>query len=37
MSQNINDFIFFVAVLSVRIAINQTVRIFNIGKDVRPH
>ena len=37
MSQNINDFIFFVAVLSVRIAINQALRRFNIGKDARSH
>ncbi|MEJ7642708.1 MAG: hypothetical protein WKF36_11040 [Candidatus Nitrosocosmicus sp.] len=36
MSQNIDDFKFFVTVLPVRIAINQTVRIFNIGKDVKP-
>jgi hypothetical protein len=28
-SQNINDFMFFVAVLSVRITINQTLRRFN--------
>ena len=39
MPQNINDFIFFVSVLvlSVKIAINQTLRIFNIGKDVNTH
>ncbi len=37
VSQDINDFIFFVAVLSVRITINQTLRRFNIGKDVVPH
>lgn len=29
MPQNINDFVFFVAVLSVRIAINQTLKRFN--------
>ncbi len=32
-SGNINNFIFFVAVLSVRIAINQTLRRFRIGKN----
>ena len=31
VSQNTNNFIFFVAVLSVRIAINQTLRRFNIN------
>ena len=36
-SQEINNFIFFVSVLSVRITINQTLRRFNIGKDVVPH
>ncbi len=37
VSQDINDFIFFVAVLSVRITINQTLRRINIDKDVVPH
>ena len=32
-SDNINNFILFVAVLSVRIAINQTLRRFRIGKN----
>jgi len=36
-SQEINNFVFFVAVLSVRITINQTLRRFKIGKDVVPH
>ncbi len=37
ISQDISNFIFFVAVLSVRITINQTLRRITIGKDVVPH
>ena len=32
LSNNINNFIFFVAVLSVRIVINQTLKRYSIGK-----
>jgi hypothetical protein len=34
-SNNINSFIFFVAVLSVRIAINQTIRRYSIDKYIK--
>ena len=33
-SDNINNFIFFVAVLSVRIAINQTLKRYNINRKI---
>ena len=33
-SSNINNFIFFVAVLSVRIAINQTLKRYNINRKI---
>jgi hypothetical protein len=34
-SNNINSFIFFVAVLSVRIAINQTIKRYSIDKFIK--